>query len=544
MANAFFKVPTPFNEPILGYAPGSKERELLAAKIEEMYAEEIEIPIIIGGKEIKTGKTGKSVCPHDHAHVLATYHKAGKAEVEMAINAALEAKKEWEDTPWEDRVAIFLRAAELISTKYRYILNAATMLNQSKNPFQAEIDSACELADFFRFSADCLRQIYADQPMYNPQGMWNRLEYRALEGFVFAVTPFNFTSIAGNLPAAPTIMGNVVVWKPASTAVFSGYYLMKLFKEAGFPDGVINFVPGSGAEVGDPVMASEHLAGIHFTGSTAVFQGMWKTIGNNISKYKSYPRIVGETGGKDFIFVHNSACSQEVAVAAVRGAFEYQGQKCSAASRMYVPASKWESVKEKMGKMIAEITIGDVRNLSNYMNAVIDEASYDNALRYIKDAENSADAEVVFGGSAKCSKEKGYFVSPTVILAKKPDYVSIVEEIFAPVLTVYVYEDDKYEETLELCDKTSMYALTGAVMSWDRKATIKAINALRHSAGNFYINDKPTGAVVGQQPFGGSRGSGTNDKAGYYINLLKWTSPRTIKETFCPAKDYRYPFMG
>ncbi|MCK5807550.1 L-glutamate gamma-semialdehyde dehydrogenase [bacterium] len=542
MSNAIFSVPTPQNEPVLGYAPGSKERELLNAELNRQYSETLEIPLVIGGEYITTGKTTAAVCPHEHGHILANAHQAGEKEVKMAIEASQKAKKEWEAMAWTDRVAIFLRAAELITTKYRYILNASTMLNQSKNAYQAEIDAAAELADFFRFNAYYIQQIYSDQPMHNPQGMWNRVEYRALEGFVFAITPFNFTSIAGNLPAAPALMGNTVLWKPASTSLLSGWYLMRLFEEAGFPKGVINFLPGRGAQVGNPVVASEHLAGIHFTGSTLTFQSMWKTIGKNISSYRSYPRIVGETGGKDFIFVHSSADPQEVAVGAVRGSFEYQGQKCSASSRMYVPASLWGEVRSRMEGMISEIKVGDVKDYKNFMNAVIDEASFDNTMTFINRAKESADAEVIIGGGG--DKTTGYFVEPTVILAKTPNYESMVEEIFAPVLTVYVYEDNKFEETLEICDKTSMYALTGGIFAYDRMAVQTAFKALRNSAGNFYINDKPTGAVVGQQPFGGARGSGTNDKAGSYLNLIRWSSPRTIKETFVPARDFRYPFMG
>ncbi len=542
MTNAIFSIPVPKNEPVLGYAPGSEERKLLQAELEKQYNETVEIPLVINGEHITTGQTTDAVCPHEHSHVLAKAHQAGEKEVQKAIDAALAAKKEWADMHWSDRVSVFLRAAELITTKYRYILNASTMLNQSKNAFQAEIDSAAELADFFRFNAYYLQDIYAEQPMYNPQGMWNRVEYRPLEGFVFAVTPFNFTSIAGNLPTAPTLMGNTVLWKPASTSLLTGWYLMKLFEEAGFPKGVINFIPGRGAKVGNPVLASTHLAGIHFTGSTLTFQSMWKTVGKNIASYRSYPRIVGETGGKDFIFVHNSADPQEVAVAAVRGAYEYQGQKCSAASRMYVPASLWGDIRGRMEKMISEITMGDVKEFKHFMNAVIDEASFDNAMNFINRAKESDDAEVIIGGNG--DKSKGYFVEPTVIVAKTPDYETMREEIFAPVLTVFVYNDNKYEETLHLCDTTSMYALTGAVFAHDRKAVQTAFAALRNAAGNFYINDKPTGAVVGQQPFGGARGSGTNDKAGSYLNLIRWSSPRTIKETFIPPKDYRYPFMG
>ncbi len=541
MTNAIFTVPKPFNEPVLTYAPGSKEKELLMAEIKRQKSEKLDIPIIVNGEEIRNGNVAEAVCPHNHGHVLATFHQAGEKEVNMAIEAAMNAKKVWEKIAWQDRAAIFLKAAELISTKYRYILNAATMLNQSKNAYQAEIDSACELADFLRFNAYYMQEIYKEQPMYSAQGIWNRVENRPLEGFVFAITPFNFTAIAGNLPTSAALMGNVVIWKPASTAVVSGYYLMKLFEEAGFPKGVINFLPGRGSKVGNPVMASEHLAGIHFTGSTGVFQGMWKTIGDNIQKYRSYPRIVGETGGKDFIFVHKSAAVRETAVAAVRGAFEYQGQKCSAASRMYVPKSLWAPIWKEMEEMLKEIKMGDVEDFTNFVNAVIDESAYDNTMDYINKAKESADAEIAFGGNG--DKSKGYFIEPTVVVAKDPHFVTMEEEIFAPVLTVYVYDDDKYEETLEICDGTSPYALTGSIFATCREAVDTAFQMLRQSAGNFYINDKPTGAVVGQQPFGGARGSGTNDKAGSYLNLLRWTSPRTIKETFCPPKCYKYPFM-
>ena len=540
--NSVVKIPAPKNEPIYSYAPGSKEKELLLEELKRQSEQKIEIPLIIGGEEIKTGKTKPCVCPHDHKHVLAEFHQAGEAEVKKAIESCLAAKEKWENLPWQERASIFLKAADLISGKYRYILNAATMLNQSKNPFQAEIDSTCELADFFRFNAYYMQQIYSEQPMHHSPNTFNRVEYRGLEGFVFAVTPFNFTSIAGNLPSAPAMMGNVVVWKPASTSVLSGYYLMKLFQEAGLPDGVINFVPGAGREIGKYILDSEHLAGIHFTGSTGVFQGMWKTVGTNIAKYKSYPRIVGETGGKDFVFVHKSASAKSVAVALARGSFEYQGQKCSAASRAYVPKSLWEDVRKELEPIIEDMkkNTGDPVEFK-FFNAVIDEASFDNASRYLAEAEKSADAEIVFGG--KADKSKGYFVEPTVILAKDPHFISMEEEIFAPILSIFVYEDDEYEKALELCDKTSVYALTGAIFAKDRYAIQTAKEKLRHAAGNFYINDKPTGAVVGQQPFGGARASGTNDKAGSYLNLIRWASPRTIKENFNPPESYGYPFM-
>jgi len=444
--------------------------------------------------------------------------------------------------PWQMRASIFLKAAELLATRYRYTLNAATMLNQSKNVFQAEIDSACELIDFWRFNAFYMQQLYKEQPMYSPCGSLNYCEYRPLEGFVFAVTPFNFTSIAGNLPTAPAIMGNTVLWKPASTAVYSGYFLMKLLAEAGLPDGVINFLPGSGAEVGNPAMDSADFAGIHFTGSTEVFQGMWRRIGANIDKYKTYPRIVGETGGKDFLVAHVSADIEALTTAIVRGAYEYQGQKCSALSRMYIPRSIWSDLKERLIEQLKTVTVGPVQDFGNFMNAVIDKATFDKTKGYIERAAASGDAEIIFGGG--CDDSVGYFIEPTLILTADPRYESMVEEIFAPVLTTYVYEDDEYEETLRLCDRTSIYGLTGCVFAQDRYAIMRAVDILRHAAGNFYINDKPTGAVVGQQPFGGSRGSGTNDKAGSMLNLQRWTSVRTIKENFIPPTDYRYPFMG
>ncbi|MGM0596568.1 MAG: L-glutamate gamma-semialdehyde dehydrogenase [Myxococcota bacterium] len=539
--NAIFNLPTPVNEPVLNYKPGSKERKLVEQELQRQLDEDLEIPLIIGGETVNTGNTGKIVCPHDHRKVLATYHKAGEKEVKMAIDAALEAKEKWAQMHWSDRAAIFLKAAELITTKYRYILNAATMLNQSKSIHQAEIDATAELADFFRFNAHFLQEIYKDQPMYNAPGTWNRLEFRPLEGFVFAVTPFNFVSIAGNLPTAPALTGNVVLWKPASSVVYSNYYLMLLFKEAGLPDGVINFVPGSGAQVGNPVLDNENLAGIHFTGSTGTFNYMWKKIGNNIAKYRTFPRIVGETGGKDFIFVHKSASTTEVAVAAVRGAFEYQGQKCSAASRMYVPKSSWGEIKDKILTMAKDIKMGAPLDFKNFMNAVIDENAFDSITEYIDYAAKADKAKIICGG--KYDKSKGYYIDPTVIVTTDPHFKTIEEEIFGPVLTVYVYKDNEYEETLELCDSTSPYGLTGAIFARDRSAVQTAYAALRNSAGNFYINDKPTGAVVGQQPFGGARGSGTNDKAGSALNLQKWISHRTVKETFCPARDYKYPFM-
>lgn len=540
MSNAYFKVPDPYNEPVLTYLPGSPERQELKKKINEMKARVIEVPLIIGGKEVKTGKIAEMRIPHNHGHLLGTYHKAGAEEVQMAIDAALEARKTWAGMPWEHRVSIFLKAAELLAGPWRHIINASTMLGQSKVVHQAEIDSACELIDFWRFNTAYMAELMADQP-YSSPGMWNRLEYRPLEGFVFAVTPFNFTSIAGNLPTAPAIVGNVALWKPASSAVYSAYFLMKLFEEAGLPPGVINFVPGSGGQVGNPVMASPDLAGIHFTGSTAVFQNMWKTIGENIDKSKYYPRIVGETGGKDFIFAHHSADVDALVVAAIRGAFEYQGQKCSAASRMYVPKSIWPEFKEKYIAEVAKIKMGDVEDFTNFMSAVIDRAAFESITEYIEYARKSDEAEFITGGEYEAAE--GFFIQPTTIVTTNPAFKTMEEEIFGPVLTIYVYDDDKFEETLDLCDKTSPYALTGAIWAQDRQMLIKMSDRLRNAAGNFYINDKPTAAVVGQQPFGGGRASGTNDKAGSAMNLLRWMTVRTMKETFNPPRNWTYPFM-
>lgn len=540
MPNAKFTVPEPENEPILNYGPGSKEKKLLKDKMAELKNGKVEIPLIIGGKEIKTGDMGECRVPHDHSTILGHYHKAGKKDVEMAIESAMQARKKWATMDWNERVAIFQRAAELLSTKYRYLLNAATMLTQSKNALQAEIDSACELIDFFRFNTYYAMQIYERQPNSAP-GMWNQLEHRPLEGFVFAVTPFNFTSIAGNLPAAPAIMGNVAVWKPASSAVFSGYYLMKLFQEAGVPDGVINFVPGSGAKVGRPALENPNLAGIHFTGSTKTFQTMWKTVGKNIDKYKTYPRIVGETGGKDFIFAHPTVEVDTLKTAIVRAAFEYQGQKCSAASRAYIPASIWQELQEPLVQTVKELKMGTVEDFRNFINAVIDEAAFKSITSYIDFVKEAPDAEIIVGGNY--DKSDGYFVEPTIVLTDKAKFKTMQEEIFGPVMTIYVYEDEEFEETLHLCDETSPYALTGSIMANDRAAIVKAKQILTNSAGNFYINDKPTAAVVGQQPFGGARASGTNDKAGDMVNLLRWVSPRTMKETFNPPTDYKYPFM-
>ena len=540
MSLGIFKVPHPINEPVKGYAPGSPERASLAAKVKEMAAQKIEIPLIIGGKEVRTGRLAKAVMPHDHGHVLADVHLGGEAEVKLAVEAAAKAKGEWAALPWEARVSIFLKAADLLAGPYRDVLNGATMLGQSKTCHQAEIDSACELVDFYRFNSFYYEQILREQPESGP-GMWNRLEHRPLEGFVFAVTPFNFTSIAGNLPTAPALVGNTVVWKPASTALYSAHFLMKLWKEAGLPDGVINMVPGSGAAIGNPVLSSSQLAGIHFTGSTGVFNGMWRTVGQNLESYKGYPRLVGETGGKDFIVAHPSADPLALTVAIVRGAFEYQGQKCSAASRAYVPSNLWPKVKELLVPMVEGIRMGDIQDHSNFMGAVIDANSFRDQKQAIDEAKASNDASILVGGQYDDSK--GYFVRPTVILAKTPGYRTMCDELFGPVLTLHVYDETKWEETLDLVDTTSPYALTGAVFSQDRYAVQQAIARLRNAAGNFYINDKPTGAVVGQQPFGGARASGTNDKAGSMLNLLRWVSARTIKETFVPATDYRYPFM-
>ncbi|AFN74443.1 1-pyrroline-5-carboxylate dehydrogenase [Melioribacter roseus P3M-2] len=542
MANAKFSVPAPPNEPVKSYAPGTPERDALKKQLSSMARQTIEIPLIIDGKEIKTGDTADSVCPHDHKTVLAKYHKAGEKEIQMAIESSMKAHKAWSRMEWHDRIAVFLKAADLLSsTEWRYILNAATMLGQSKNVFQAEIDSAAELADFFRFNAYYAMKIYEDQPLHSPPGMWNRMEYRPLEGFIFAVAPFNFTSICGNLPTSPALMGNVALLKPASSSVYSAYWIMKLLEAAGLPEGVINFIPGSGSIVGKIVMDSPDFGGIHFTGSTPTFQSMWKTAANNLSKYKSYPRIVGETGGKDFIFAHASADLKALGTALIRGAFEYQGQKCSAASRAYIPKSIWNSLKEFMIDELKTVRMGDVQDFSNFMNAVIDKNAFDSITSYIEYAKNSNEAEILFGGNYDDSI--GYFIEPTVVLTTNPKFKTMEEEIFGPVLTLYVYDDDKYEETLHLCDETSPYSLTGAIFAQDRKAIELADQILTNAAGNFYINDKPTGAVVGQQPFGGARASGTNDKAGSYLNLLRWVSARTIKENFIPPKDYRYPFM-
>ena len=541
MLNARIKVPTPRNEPVLNYAPGSQEKDTLKAQLQRFTDDQIEIPLIIGGHDVTTGDLGKCVLPHDHQKVIATYHKGNTETVNQAIAAAAAAKEQWASMPWEARASIFLKAAELLAGKYRPVINAATMLNQSKTVLQAEIDAACELIDFWRFNASYLPEIFEQQPA-SAAGIWNYVEYRPLEGFVFAVTPFNFTSIAGNLPTSPALMGNTVVWKPASTAVYAAYWLMQLLKEAGLPDGVINMVPGSGAQIGEPAMSHPDLAGVHFTGSTEVFQGMWQTVGSNIATYKSYPRIVGETGGKDFIFAHASTDPDELVTALIRGAYEYQGQKCSAASRAYIPESIWNTHRDQLCQQADSITYGDVCDFTNFMGAVIDRAAYSSLKGHIDAAQADADAEVICGGD--CDDRTGFFVAPTIIQTRNPHYKTMQTELFGPVLTVYVYADAAYEETLDLCNTTSPYALTGAIFARDRKAINLASDTLRHAAGNFYINDKPTGAVVGQQPFGGSRASGTNDKAGSYLNLIRWVSTRTTKENFVPPTDYRYPHMG
>lgn len=542
MLKGFFNVPAPVNEPVYSYAPGTNERALLREAIATARAQEIDIPMYIGSEEVRTDKKVKLTPPHDHQHVLGYYSQGTKQHVADAIDAALAAKSKWENLPWEQRAAIFLKAADLISTKYRYKLNAATMLGQSKSPYQAEIDSACEIIDFLRFNVKYMSEIYQQQPPANSKGVWNRVEQRPLEGFVFALTPFNFTAIAGNLPTCVAMMGNVVVWKPSNAQIYSANVLMEIFKEAGLPDGVINLVFVSGPDAGDVIFKHPDFAGIHFTGSTGVFQDIWKTIGENIHLYKTYPRIVGETGGKDFIVAHSSADLKVLNTALVRGAFEFQGQKCSAASRAYIPQSLWGDLKPLMEADINSFKIGGTEDFSNFINAVIDEKAFDKIAKYIDRAKESKDAEVIIGG--EYDKSKGYFIKPTVILAKTPDYETLSEELFGPVLTVYVYEDAKFEETLKLVDSTSIYALTGSIIAQDRYAIDQATTALRNAAGNFYINDKCTGAVVGQQPFGGARGSGTNDKAGSMINLLRWVSPRTIKETFTPDTDYRYPFLS
>lgn len=541
MLKGFFKVDLPANEPVKSYAPGSPERKELQAELAAMSGREEDIPMYIGGEEVRTGNLVRMAPPHNHQHTLGHFHEGDAGHVEQAINAALAAKEDWENLSWEHRVSIFLKAADLLEGPYRAKINASTMLAQSKNAFQAEIDAACEFIDFFRFNAHYLTQIYSDQPE-SADGMWNRLEYRPLEGFVLAITPFNFTSIAGNLPTSAAMMGNTCVWKPAYPQVYSAKVIMDVLKEAGLPDGVINMVYVDGPVLGDVVFKHADFAGLHFTGSTGVFQHLWKTIGENISNYKTYPRVVGETGGKDFVVAHKSADAKALATGLVRGAFEYQGQKCSAASRAYIPDNLWDEVKGYMQEDLASMKMGDPADFSNFVNAVITEASFDKISGYIDQAKASDMAEIIAGGGY--DKSKGYFVEPTVILAKDPKFTTMCEEIFGPVLTIYVYQAERFEETLSLVDQTSPYALTGAVFAQDRYALALAADRLKHAAGNFYLNDKPTGAVVGQQPFGGSRASGTNDKAGSPLNLLRWVSPRTIKETRVPPKDYRYPFLG
>ncbi|MBD3370815.1 L-glutamate gamma-semialdehyde dehydrogenase [Candidatus Fermentibacteria bacterium] len=541
MHNSIVRLERPENEPVMSYAPGSPERERIASRLEELKDDQIEIPTIIGGKEVRTGDLAECRCPHDHGTILGRYHKAGPEQVDQAVEASQKAWREWSEMHWQARASIFGRMADLLAGKYRMTLNAATMLCQSKTIHQAEIDSACELIDFYRFNPFYMTQIYGEQPA-SARGVWNYLEYRPLEGFVFAVTPFNFTSIAGNLPTSAALMGNTVLWKPASSAVYPAYFLMELFKEAGLPDGVINFLPGRGSALGDPIMGQEELAGVHFTGSTAVFRRMWKTVGENIADYKSYPRIVGETGGKDFAFVHPSADPKTVVANLVRGAYEYQGQKCSAASRAYVPESLWPEVSESMVEDIKTLRMGDISDLGMFMGALIDEAAFESVTSYVELAKESDDAEILTGGGY--DKSEGYFVEPTLVRSDDPGHRLMREEIFGPVLTVYVYPDGQYEDILHLCDRTSIYGLTGSIFARDRAAVQMAYRILRHSAGNFYVNDKPTGAVVGQQPFGGSRGSGTNDKAGSHINLLRWVSARTVKENLNPVTDFRYPYMG
>ena len=529
------------NEPIKSYAAGSPERASLQAKYDEMAAQTIEIPLIIGGQEIRTGDTENCVMPHDHQHVLATYHKTGETEANLAIDTAMESWKIWSKTSLDKRTAIFRKAADLLAGPWRDTINAATMLNQSKNVFQAEIDAACELIDFFNFNAQYAEQIYTNQPLISPEGMHNSLEYRPLEGFVFAITPFNFTSIAGNLPSAPALVGNVALWKPASSAVYPCHFIMQMLKEAGLPDGVINFIPGSGGKVGDPVLKNENLAGVHFTGSTETFQHIWKTIGTKIDQYKTYPRIVGETGGKDFCLAHESADIDGLATAMIRGAFEFQGQKCSAMSRAYIPETIWEGLKEKYLSELETVTVGSPRDFTNFMNAVIDKPAFDSITQYIDYAKNANEAEIISGGTYNDSE--GYYIQPTTILTSDPYFKTMEEEIFGPVLTIYLYDPADWDSTIDLVDSTSQYGLTGCIMGKDKEAMAQAKDHLTHSAGNFYINDKPTGAVVGQQPFGGSRASGTNDKAGSELNLQRWISIRTVKETFDTPKDYRYPFL-
>ncbi len=541
MAAGIFKVPLPANEPIYDYAPGTPQRQALKDAIKALYGQQQDIPMVIGGKEVRTGKTVDIYPPHNLHVKVGQYHQGGAEHVKAAIEAAQHAKKEWAATPWHERIAIFLRAAELLAGPYRYRMNAATMIGQSKNPFQAEIDSACELIDFFRFNAHFAQRIYEEQP-YSPRGTWNRNEYRPLDGFVLAVTPFNFTSIAGNLPSAPAMMGNTVVWKPSNKQIYSAIVIMELLQKAGLPDGVINLVYAPGPVVGDVVFRHPDFAGLHFTGSTTVFQHMWQTIGDNIAMYKAYPRIVGETGGKDFIVVHESADPDEVITAIIRGAFEYQGQKCSAASRAFIPKGFWNRIKDKLRHEMGQLKMGPPEDFSNFINAVIDRASYDKLVGYIEQLKQNPNTEIFVGGGYDDST--GYFIEPTIAIVDSPYYVTMCEELFGPILSVYLYDDDKYEDILPIVDEATPYGLTGAVMAHDRKAIMLAHKYLEGTAGNFYVNDKPTGAVVGQQPFGGSRASGTNDKAGSALNLQRWISTRTIKENFNPPKDWRYPFLS
>ena len=538
--SGIFSPPAPTNEPVLSYAPGSPERAALKAELARLAATVTEIPVVVGGKEIRSAKTVDVVMPHDHKHVIARVHQADAAAVQGAIKASLAARQEWSEWSFEARAAVFLKAADLLAGPWRATVNAATMLGQSKTAFQAEIDAACELIDFLRFNVHFAERVYKEQPI-SPAQTWNRLDHRPLEGFVYAITPFNFTAIGGNLPSAPALMGNVVVWKPAATASLSNYFIYRIFEEAGLPPGVINFVPGGAAMVSDTLLADEHLAGIHFTGSTEVFQTLWQTVAKNLKQYRTYPRLVGETGGKDFVVAHRSADPAALAVALVRGAFEYQGQKCSAASRAYVPAGLWPAVRDRMVAMLKEIKLGDVADFRNFLGAVIDRKAFDRIKGYLDEAKKAKGVNIVFGGT--CDDSKGYFVEPTLVQVDDPKYRMMCEEIFGPVLTVHVYPDADWEKTLEVVNATSPYALTGAVFAKDRSALQTADRVLRNAAGNFYLNDKPTGAVVGQQPFGGARASGTNDKAGSILNLLRWVSPRTVKENFVPPVDYGYPFM-
>jgi 1-pyrroline-5-carboxylate dehydrogenase len=541
MADALFTTPIPVNEPVLGYAPGSPEKKALKAELKRQASEQIEIPLIIGGEEVKTGDTIDLVMPHDHKHVLAKVHMAGEKEAQMAVDAAMKAKKDWENVPAEERAAVFLKAADLLAGPWRQVSNASTMLGQSKTCHQAEIDSACELIDFFRFNPKYMEELYRQQPL-SVRGIWNQVEYRPLDGFIYAITPFNFTSIAGNLPHAPALMGNTTIWKPSRTSILSNYYIMRLFEAAGLPVGVINFLPGHASKVTKVLLNSPDFNGIHYTGSTEVFQMLWQQAADNLKNYKAYPRIVGETGGKDFILAHASANPDVLVTGLIRGAFEYQGQKCSAASRAYIPRSLWNAIKDDLLSQVKNMKMGDPRDFTNFMAAVIDEASFNNCKDYIDHAKAASDAEILVGGGT--DKKIGYFVEPTVVQTTNPAYRSMEEEIFGPILTIYVYEDGDYEKTIELCDKTSPYALTGAVFATDRKAVWQAHKGLRYAAGNFYVNDKPTGAVVGQQPFGGARASGTNDKAGSFLNLIRWVSMRTLKENFDPPRDYRYGFLA